>query len=165
MAVVARNASSPSVLFAYLERMKRRNFLKITLPLVIAGKALFVAFISTSCVAFVGLDPAETLGRMIQHKSQELERQPAESLEFYFTPSQSRLRRAPNFSDDVTLTIHASGGDFSHSVIQINEWFRTTYHNRYVRVDKPMEATQKLGHPFTIVLKKVNGETKWQKVE
>lgn len=124
----------------------------------------FCAGLLTSCVIVTGLDPAEQLAEEIEAKSAELRRTEATTLEFDYIPSEYKVKKAPHYDGYVTLGVHVNKTDRGHSVIDVDSWFRTTYHNRFVWVDYSMKQTKGLGDPFRIVLKKSNGKIQWSAI-
>jgi hypothetical protein len=126
---------------------------------------IFCSSSLTSCVVVTGLDPAEKLAEKIETKAQELRKSNATRLAFDFIPSEFKLKRITYQDGEVTLSVHSNKKITGYSVIDVNRWFRTTYHNRFVLVEGSMRRTKKLGDPFQIVLKKSNDEIKWVAIE
>ena len=137
--------------------MKIKKVLRLT--------AVLLSNLLTSCVVITGLDPAEKLAEKIEDKAKELSRIEATMLEFDFRPSKNKLEKTPRYDGDVTLRVilhgHVKKKDLGRSVISVDQWYRTTYHNRFVWVERSMKQTKGLGDSFRIVLKKSDGEIHW----
>ena len=115
----------------------------------------------TSCVIVTGLDPAEKLAEEIEVKARILQRSQKATLGFEFIPAENKVKKTPHYDGEVTIIVHLNKKDAGYSVIDVNRWFRTTYHNRFVLVGHSMTRTKGLGEPFHIVLKKSDGKINW----
>lgn len=115
-----------------------------------------------SC-GFWNLDPAERLGHLIEREVQDLNRSKDTTASFDFVPDASRVSKSPRFTDDIEVRVipYPSANRSGDSTILVSDWFRTTYHNRFVRTTGELKATKKTGDPFRIVLQKSGGEIHW----
>ncbi|MDP4624298.1 MAG: hypothetical protein NWT08_04065 [Akkermansiaceae bacterium] len=119
--------------------------------------AALVCMCLNSCVILVGLDPAEKLATKIEKQAVKLEGSEDSSLTFDFTPDAKRKRPGSCECDPVRIEFVTKGASDGHSVLLVDGWFRTTYHNRFVTVGEPLEATKPSREAFQLTLEKLSG--------
>lgn len=120
----------------------------------------------TSC-GFWNPDPAERLAYAIERNTSHLGKSGQAAASFDFVPDADRAKISPRFHDEVVIRVvpDRSVDADEGSVIVVSEWFWTTYHSRFVRVAKAMEATKQPGEPFRIVLEKSGDSVYWTELK
>ncbi len=120
---------------------------------------LSCALLLNSCGFIGGLDPAEKLATKIEIQARELQKADTRTLAFDYVPSGLKVKSSPFYDGKMTLAVIARKDGMS--VISFNRWSRTTYHNRFVQVDHPMEQIKEPGEPFQIILEKSGETIRW----
>lgn len=122
--------------------------------------AVFLMLSLSSCGLLLGLDPAEKLARKIERQAVELEESEASLLTFDFTPDAKRKHPVNCECDSVRIEFFTKGFSDTHSVLLVDGWFRTTYHNRFVTVREPLKATKPVREAFQLTLEKSDNEVR-----
>ena len=104
----------------------------------------------------VGLDPAEKLATKIEKQTLKLEGAEGSSLTFDFTPDAKRRRPGSCECDPVRIEFVTKSASDGHSVLLVDGWFRTSYHNRFIIVPEPLAATRPSREAFQLTLEKSN---------
>jgi len=127
-----------------------------------------ISFCLVSCAVVTGLDPAEKLAEEIKANAEQLQKSEKQNLEFDFVPKESFLKKMPNYNGNVTLKVHLDKNldreYLGRSIIQVENFYWTTHHNRFVWVAKSMGSSKKYGDPFRIVLRKLGNEIMWVEI-
>ncbi|MGJ8643901.1 MAG: hypothetical protein ACSHX9_10870 [Luteolibacter sp.] len=118
--------------------------------------AALVCMYLSSCGFIGGIDPAEKLADKIEQQAVKLEGSEASSLTFDFTPDAKRRPPGGCECEPVRIEFVTKGASDGHSVILVNGWFRTTYHNRFVSVGESLAATRPSREAFQLTLEKSN---------
>lgn len=123
-----------------------------------------VAF--SCCLASCGSwnpDPAERLAYLLERNARDLKESENMMATFDFVPDPSRVRASPRFKGEIVVKValDPSISAAQDSTIIVSDWFWTTYHSRFVRVIKAMEATKRPEESFHVVLKKSGKSICW----
>jgi hypothetical protein len=127
--------------------------------LVLLMVASFGLALLPSCGFLTGPDPAEKLAFALKKKTGELKRSEEPAIEFEFVPDTRKVEKVFGCNEMVTLEVLDRGDDAS--LITCNRWFWTTYHNRFIDVNREFAQSKRLGEPFRVTLRKTDGKIEW----
>lgn len=117
-----------------------------------------------SCGFLTGPDPAEKLAFEIENKASELLDSEESIIKFDYVPSPERKLEKIIGQDEV-VTVELKQRPGRSSLIHVNSWFWTSYHNWFVQVNREFSESKKLGDPFRVTLKKSDRTIEWVNLE
>jgi len=125
-----------------------------------------LSFCVSSCSTW-SPDPAEKLANRIESQVRVLEASSLTYTTFTFIPSIDKVKKSPYYKKSVTIRVFPdkNANQESRSTIAVEEWFATTYHNRFVEVREELKMTKQAGEEFQIVLTKDEDKIFWSGIK